>query len=36
MRDAWERLGKNKSKTARALDMDRNTLAAKLQSVLDR
>ncbi len=32
VRDAWERLGRNKSKTARALDMDRNTLAAKLHS----
>jgi transcriptional regulator with PAS, ATPase and Fis domain len=36
VRDAWERLGRNKSKTARALDMDRNTLAAKLQSIEER
>ncbi|MBT9554655.1 MAG: sigma 54-interacting transcriptional regulator [Myxococcales bacterium] len=36
VRDAWERLGRNKSKTARALDMDRNTLAAKLQSTEER
>ena len=31
VRDAWERLGRNKSKAAAALGIDRNTLYAKLR-----